>query len=93
MNTISETRQNGRPGAFLPSPLSSDTVEQNTPSFDDNNGTENTSDSLAGYAMQSGERRTSILSTHLLQLLDDPSFLVLVEDVETNWVRIASGFV
>ncbi|ORY13065.1 hypothetical protein BCR34DRAFT_562713 [Clohesyomyces aquaticus] len=48
-------------------------------------------DDLAGYAMQSREGRRILLNDFMAQLIDDPNFLTLAEDVSTCWARIGLG--
>ncbi|CAI6315576.1 unnamed protein product [Periconia digitata] len=76
----------------LSTPLSSDHAEQyyHKPRDSSDNST-NHATSLATYASQPDEDRKTNLNCVLLQYLEDPSFLTLLEDVETAWARIAPG--
>ncbi|KAF3006420.1 hypothetical protein E8E13_000756 [Curvularia kusanoi] len=46
---------------------------------------------LKNYAMQSSDNRRVALDNFVLNSLDSPEFLTLVEDMETNWARIGLG--
>jgi hypothetical protein len=48
-------------------------------------------DNLAAYAMQSEEGRRAALDEFVISQLENPNFMILLEDMETCWARTTLG--
>jgi hypothetical protein len=73
-------------------PASSDSAAMDRVWAELNNHNHATSQqNLDAYAMQSSEGRAATLNEMMVQLLEDDSFLTLVEDVSTCWATIGLG--
>ncbi|KAF1956913.1 hypothetical protein CC80DRAFT_592939 [Byssothecium circinans] len=76
----------------LPTPVASDGVHPDEYGSNKSNEMNDDGDILAKYATQPDEERRDALNERMLYLLEDPSFLALVGDVEISFARITPGF-
>ncbi|KAF3037833.1 hypothetical protein E8E12_008026 [Didymella heteroderae] len=92
-SALSSDAQN-RPGsaspdvfASLPTAAGRDRTDRTTvPTY-----SRDAENALKAYAMQSDDRRKAALNNFIFKCLDNNDFLMLVEDMETNWARLGLG--
>jgi len=88
LGSAAQNRRRTESQSPLPSPPTSDTPHQ-THTLAEQGGASEAApkDNLSAYAMQSPEGRRAALNEFLFQQLENPSFLTLLEDMETCWAR------
>jgi hypothetical protein len=95
LSTVSDTMQNeclSEPSTVFATPLTSDHDHQSKSVVGNSNATDVALAELAVYAKQPDEVRMNALNKFLLKHLESDDFLVLVDDMDVAWARIAPGF-